>query len=133
MTTKPKSEYRQAASTDKSRRAAVAQFAELAGKHGAECNVTIDHDRMLSATISLGSYRVNFSLMGGEPLDAFFGDWHVAPFTRATYSADFTLAISGTRNEYHCCKATTCESTMAKFLASIDAGLTYLALHRLDV
>lgn len=120
--------YKAAVSTKAKRANLAAQLAALALKHDAVCDIKPGYEPTeLCIALSLGPYRVTIALNGRSHVGAFLAHWHTEICSRATYPKSFGLIISGSINEYHYGKATTCEYDFGGLLRSLGDGLSALA------
>lgn len=70
--------------------------------------------------INLGKddYRVSIHLEAGSHVNAFLAHWYTSSRSDAVYPPDFP---SGSVNQYHFGKATTCERNLEDFLTNLTA------------
>lgn len=113
-------------STAAARKDLAQQLKVIANEHGGTFECTQEDPRKLRIAMTLGSYFMTAWLDGENRSGAILGHWHTEK--GATFDPEFATVIHGHVNPHHFGKATTCEETPEKFLASIRDGFAALAL-----
>jgi hypothetical protein len=122
-----KSEHRTLCASKGSRARMAQQTTDLAAQHGWETDTKHDA-REITVSLRKGALRVSLDFDGASHVNAFLAHWNVDTSSDLKpYTAGFAVAIRGSNNPYHLCKATTCEDTFRGFLASLEGGFRFLA------
>lgn len=120
------SNRRNVLSTAAARKDLAQQLKAVADEYGGSFESVQENPRKLRVDMALGPYSVVSWLDGESRSGVIFGHWNTDK--GATFDLEFATAIHGDVNRFHYGKATTCEETPEKFLASIRDGFAALAL-----
>ena len=118
-----KTEHARMCGKEETRRAMLKQVRDLADRYG--WAVTYRNgfgDRCITLSMAKGGHVVGMDFDGKSHVGAFLAHWH----GDAEYPHDFNLAIRGSINTVHWCKATICDDTFKEFLISLEGGFQRL-------